>query len=197
MKIVGLACGAHDTAYSIMEDGKTIIHEEFERFSRVKEQQGDVLDFFFERNPDIGKVDYFTHFVMRWRGGLENQYPGSFKRMKDHLNNHGGKYIEISHHKAHAANAFFSSNFKDALIVTMDGGGEELEDNDYSTTCFTVHEGKDNKIKLLKRFPFEVNIGGFWSKQLMDIHLGLPKEINAELLWQWQHMLKNLKNIWR
>jgi carbamoyltransferase len=163
MKIVGLACGAHDTAYSIMEDGKTIIHEEFERFSRVKEQQGDVLDFFFERNPDIGKVDYFTHFVMRWRGGLENQYPGSFKRMKDHLNNHGGKYIEISHHKAHAANAFFSSNFKDALIVTMDGGGEELEDNDYSTTCFTVYEGKDNKIKLLKRFPFQVNIGGFWS----------------------------------
>ena len=63
MKIVGLACGAHDTAYSIMENGSTVIHEEFERFSRVKEQQGDVLKFFFERNPDIGKVDYFTHFV--------------------------------------------------------------------------------------------------------------------------------------
>jgi carbamoyltransferase len=163
MKIVGLACGAHDTAYCIMEDGITNIHEEYERFSRVKEQQGDILKFFFEQNPDIGKVDYFTHFVMRWRGGLANQYPESFQKMREHIDSHGGKYIEISHHKAHAANAFFSSNFDKALIVTMDGGGEELENEDYTTTCFTIYEGQGNNIKLLKRFPFKVNIGGFWS----------------------------------
>ena len=48
MKIVGLACGAHDTAYCVFEDGKTLIHEEYERFSRVKEEQGDVLKFLFE-----------------------------------------------------------------------------------------------------------------------------------------------------
>ena len=50
-----------------------------------------------------------------------------------------------------------------ALIVTMDGGGEELENEDYTTTCFTIYEGQGNNIKLLKRFPFKVNIGGFWS----------------------------------
>ena len=178
MKIVGMACGAHDTAYSIMENGKTIVHEELERFSRIKEQQGDVLQFFFDRNPDIGKVDYFTHFVMRWRGGLSNQYPESFRRMQDHLKTHGGKYVEISHHKAHAANAFFSSNFNDALIVTLDGGGEELEDGNYTTTCFTIYEGRDNQIKLLKRFPFGVNIGGFWSnitKHTYGYSSGPPK----------------------
>jgi carbamoyltransferase len=178
MRIVGLACGAHDTAYSIMEDGKTITHEEYERFSRVKEQQGDVLEFFFNQNPDIGKVDYFTHFVMRWRGGLKNQYPESFKKMESHLAENGGKYVEISHHKAHAANAFFSSNFDNALIVTMDGGGEEEEDGQYSTTCFTIYAGKGNKIKLLKRFPFSVNIGGFWSaitKQTYGYSSGPPK----------------------
>jgi len=163
MKIVGLACGAHDTAYSIMENGKLIVHEELERFSRIKEQQGDVLDFFFKRNPEIGKVDYFTHFVMRWRGGLSAQYPESFAKMQNHIEMHGGKYVEISHHKAHAANSFFSSKFSDSLIVTMDGGGEELEDAEYSTTCFTVYEGKDNEIKHLHNYPFSVNIGGFWS----------------------------------
>ena len=164
MKIVGLACGAHDTAYSIMDGGRTVVHEELERFTRVKEQQGDVLKFFFDRNPNIGKVDYFTHFVMRWRGGLQMQYPESFKKMQDHIKEHGGKYIEISHHKAHAANAFFSSNFKEALILTMDGGGEEFEIDGYSTTCFTVYKGMENSIKLLKRYPFSVNVGGFWSK---------------------------------
>mgnify|MGYP003642325691 FL=1 len=178
MRRVGLACGAHDTAYSIMEDGKTLVHEELERFSRIKEQQGDVLKFFFDRNPDIGKVDYFTHFVMRWRGGLHNQFPESFQKMKKHLSEHGGRYIEISHHKAHAANAFFSSNFKDAIIITMDGGGEEDESGNYSTTCFTIYEGKDNQIKLLKQFPFQVNIGGFWSaitKETFGYSSGPPK----------------------
>ena len=178
MRIVGLACGAHDTAYSIMENGDVTIHEEYERFSRVKEQQGDVLDFFFQRNPDIGKVDYFTHFVMRWRGGLQAQYPESFAKMQEHIEEHGGKYVEISHHKAHAANAFFSSNFDEALIVTMDGGGEEFEQEGYSTTCLTVYEGKNNQIKLLKRFPFSVNIGGFWSnitKETFGYSSGPPK----------------------
>jgi carbamoyltransferase len=161
-----------------MIDGKTIVHEELERFSRIKEQQGDVLEFFFKRNPNIGKVDYFTHFTMRWRGGLKNQYPESFAKMLDHIEKHGGKYLEISHHKAHAANAFFSSNFKDSRIVTIDGGGEELEDGNYSTTCFTIYEGYENNIKLLKQFPFKVNIGGFWSsitKQVFGYSSGPPK----------------------
>ena len=178
MKIVGMACGAHDTAYCVMENGETLIHEELERFSRIKEQQGDVLQFFFDQNPDIGKVDYFTHFVMRWRGGLAKQYPESFQKMQKHIDDYGGKYIEISHHKAHAANAFFSSNFNEALIVTLDGGGEELEDGDYTTTCFTIYKGVGNKIKLLKRFPFNVNIGGFWSnitKHTYGYSSGPPK----------------------
>ena len=169
MKIVGLSCGAHDTAYSVMEDGEILIHEEIERFSRIKEQQGDVLEFFFRRNPRLGKIDYFTHFVMRWRGGLRKQYPKSFQKMMDHIETYGGKYLEISHHKAHAANAFFSSNHRDALIVTMDGGGEEYEEDNYSTTCFTIYEGYENEIKLLKQYPFSVNIGGFWSAITKDV----------------------------
>jgi len=163
MKIIGLACGAHDTAYSIMNNGEVLVHEELERFSRIKEEQGDVLQFFFDRNPDIGPVDYFTHFTMRWRGGLRQQYPDSYRKMEEHLSKYGGTYVEISHHKAHAANAFFSSNFEKAFIVTMDGGGEELENGQYSTTCFTIYEGEENKIKLIKKFPFSINIGGFWS----------------------------------
>ena len=35
-------------------------------------------------------------------------------------------YAEYSHHLCHASNAFFSSNFKDSLIITLDGGGWEI-----------------------------------------------------------------------
>ena len=41
MKIAGIANGGHDGAYSIFENGIPIIHEEDERFSRIKENPGD------------------------------------------------------------------------------------------------------------------------------------------------------------
>lgn len=176
MKIVGLACGAHDTAYCIFEDGKTIIHEEYERFSRIKEEQGDVLKFFQERNPDIKDVDYYTHFFMRWRGGLQAMYPQSFAKMKET----GAKYLEISHHKAHAANAFFSSNFEKAFIVSIDGGGEECDDQ-FNTktheTALAFYKGEGNKIeKIQDNFP-SVNIGHAWSmltKEVFGLSSGPP-----------------------
>ena len=175
MKIVGLACGAHDTAYCIFEDGKTVIHEEYERFSRIKEEQGDVLKFVFDRNPDLKDVDYFTHFFMRWRGGLNNMYRESFSKMSST----GAKYLEISHHKAHAANAFFSSNFKDAFIISIDGGGEECDDWQTKTheTALAFYSGKDNKVeKIEDNFP-NVNVGHCWSmmtKEVFGLSSGPP-----------------------
>ncbi|MFZ9376675.1 MAG: hypothetical protein ACO25K_06085, partial [Candidatus Fonsibacter ubiquis] len=65
MKIIGLSCGAHDTAYCVFENGKVILHEEYERFSRLKEQQGDVLSFLFDRQKELNDVNIFTHFFMK------------------------------------------------------------------------------------------------------------------------------------
>ena len=61
-----------------------------------------------------------------------------------------GKFFELGHHKSHAANAFFSSNFDEALIVTMDGGGAE---EDGTITAFTVWTGKDTKINEVEVIP--------------------------------------------
>ena len=33
------------------------------------------------------------------------------------------KLFITNHHQAHAANTFYTSNFEDALIITIDGGG--------------------------------------------------------------------------
>ena len=59
VKIVGFQSG-HDVSYAILEDGIPIIHEELERFTREKEPFGDGLNMFFQRNPDMDDVDYFT-----------------------------------------------------------------------------------------------------------------------------------------
>ena len=47
--IVGIQSG-HDVSYSILKNGMPLIHEELERFSRVKEELGDGLKFFFRKN---------------------------------------------------------------------------------------------------------------------------------------------------
>ena len=59
MKIVGFQSG-HDVSYAILENGVPVIHEELERFTREKEPLGDGLKFFFEQNPNMKDIDYFT-----------------------------------------------------------------------------------------------------------------------------------------
>ena len=69
----------------------------------------------------------------------------------------------VGHHEAHAANAFFSSNFNDALIFTIDGGGFETPDR--FITAFTIWRGKDNKIVPIHIAPISnINIGGVWTR---------------------------------
>ncbi|WP_440680287.1 carbamoyltransferase family protein [Candidatus Pelagibacter sp. HIMB1517] len=59
------------------------------------------------------------------------------------------------HHLSHASSAFFSSNFKKSIILTLDGVGE------WATT--TISEGIDNKIKILKEINFPHSIGLLYS----------------------------------
>ena len=66
MKIVGFQSG-HDTSYCVLEDGKPIIHEELERFSREKEKLEDGLRMFF--NYYDGDHDEIKHFTfVNWGG---------------------------------------------------------------------------------------------------------------------------------
>ena len=126
MKIVGFQSG-HDVSYCILEDGIPVRHEELERFSREKEPPGCGLKFFFERNPDIkeGDIDGFA---------FGNYLPPSVDRFSviDEESYHRATHIckgnmkQFQHHQSHASNAYYTSNFKEALIFTADGGGSGL-----------------------------------------------------------------------
>tara|TARA_B100000214_G_scaffold371707_1_gene348574 strand:+ start:1471 stop:3336 length:1866 start_codon:yes stop_codon:yes gene_type:complete len=59
------------------------------------------------------------------------------------------------HHLSHAASAFYSSPYKEAAILTIDGVGE------WSTT--TLGFGKENKIKFLKELHFPHSLGLLYS----------------------------------
>jgi len=66
------------------------------------------------------------------------------------------KKINFSeHHLSHAASAFFSSPYEEAIILTLDGVGE------WATT--TISLGRNNKINILKEIYFPHSLGLLYS----------------------------------
>ncbi len=80
-----------------------------------------------------------------------------FDELKEQDNNFNDiKKINFSeHHLSHAASAFFSSPYDEAIILTLDGVGE------WATT--TVSLGKNNKIDILKEIHFPHSLGLLYS----------------------------------
>lgn len=179
MKIAGL-CSGHDCSFAVLEDGVPILHAELERYLRVKEPLGDSLEFLFDTYEDASDITHFTHCVDTWNGGIRKRYPQTFEKMQDMLSTSGGKFYEPGHHESHAANAFFSSNFNEALIITIDGGGRDYDKNrDIMITTFTVWSGEGNKIKPIAIIPIEdINLGVMWSlctEHIFGLSAGYPK----------------------
>jgi len=155
MRTVGFSVGAHDVSFAIVENGIPKIHYELERYNRKKECHDDILKVFL----DTGLADYADSagtFCMHWNGGLKAMYPKSFQMIEDKYDH----LLHFGHHRLHAANAFYSSNFDEALIITMDGGGTE---EDGSDVAYTAYLGKDNKISLIDKYGMNrFNLGHAW-----------------------------------
>ena len=178
MKIIGFHSG-HDAAYGILDEGVPVIHNELERFSRRKNDRGNSVNFFLA----TGKTDDVDFMTTNRSGGIKDTGIESFDKLNGIIckrTKNDVSYTITGHHQAHAANAFFTSDFESALIFTFDGGGldypdgsvhvkESLDDKMYDKetyrTCATIWKGQDNKIE-----PIQVingdwqNIGYYWAR---------------------------------
>lgn len=180
-RIIGYQSGKHDVSYCILEDGVPVIHEELERLIRVKEPWGDGLKMYLERIGEESKVNYFA-FGNPYFAYTDGKWDDrcSSKEINDIRDNilkrDNGEYHTIGHHKSHASNAFYSSNFNNALIFTLDGGG--VEENGTSH-ALTVWEGKDTKINPIELIPITtLNIGSPWrlyTEKIFGLSGGYPK----------------------
>tara|TARA_R100000908_G_scaffold52056_1_gene27352 strand:- start:1696 stop:3378 length:1683 start_codon:yes stop_codon:yes gene_type:complete len=190
MKIVGYQSG-HDVAYCILEDGVPIIHEEWERFIREKEPLGDGLEWFFANVTDdeLDDIKWFTEgnpFNRRSKYGPVCSKEIPYQKMKNHVQEKDGGHYIVSHHQSHAANAFFSSNHDEALIITIDGGGNEKNNwkdvtSDFisgTETAFTFWSGSGNKIAPIKIYRDSyINLGTFYqsvTSQIFNLSIGHP-----------------------
>ena len=199
MKILGFQNG-HDVSYCVLENGIPIIHEELERHIRLKEPKGNGLRYAIEQLKDVSDI---RHFIMGNKSGWNSKSSDSIKDyykstklgfeegangksekiMSDTILKNKGGYHETGHHQAHAANAFYTSPYEEALILVIDGGGYEFipdtNEQQMIDTAFTVWKGKGNKITPIEVKPNDtLNIGSAWSmytKKIFGLSAGYPK----------------------
>lgn len=165
--IVGFHSG-HDCSYAVLKNGLPIIHEEYERISRIKEGNGDGLKLFFDRNPELSKeVSVFTHCChapgVRELGDV-TVFDSMLKQSSD------GGYYEIGHHLAHAAHAHYSNLYERSLIIVVDAGGWNIVGTNYVVSSVTVWRGEKNKIEPVDIFSIhDFDIGGMWASCLEPV----------------------------
>ena len=180
MKIVGVTTG-HDASYCLLEDGIPVIHEEYERFSRIKETDTDVFKFAEKRISDYENIKYISHWPCNDHG-WDNLFTGdkltSYQNMKDKISKKSGVYAQYGHHQCHAANAFFSSNYSKSLILTLDAGGWDytsynqdfIGTDKIMPTSVTVWRGEYNKIYPVDIIPIHnLSIGLVWHDILPSV----------------------------
>tara|TARA_R110000851_G_scaffold327179_1_gene496439 strand:+ start:3094 stop:4719 length:1626 start_codon:yes stop_codon:yes gene_type:complete len=176
VKIIGVWSG-HDCSYSVLEDGLITRHDELERFNREKESPGDSFKLMKENYGDFKDAQ---HFATCFPTSKITQYKDSYDEMINIVKENGGNIYCVGHHKSHAANAFFSSNLSESLILTMDGGG--VEDDNFETAA-TLWKGIDTKIQQIHKFRLnEFNIGGLWTRvtrYVFDLQNGWPRGCQA------------------
>lgn len=125
----------------------------------AREQDGDLHSAFFKvasrfgavagRLPGLKRVYYAT------RGPM---YKARRERIKAILVKEFGitATVEfIRHHYAHATSAYFTSNFDEALAVTMDGGGDGH--------CAHVYRVKDGEFELLNAADSYDSLGNYYA----------------------------------
>ena len=182
MIILGISAYYHDSAASIIKDGKIIACAEEERFTRIKGDSSfpvNAINYCLNslniKIEDVDHIVFYENYLTKFERLLINYHvtaPSSLisfvTSMRKWLTSNlflekeiqkklgiKKKIIFGDHHLSHAASAFFPSPFKKSAILTIDGVGE------FSTTTYGI--GEDNKITLKEEMTFPNSLGLLYS----------------------------------
>lgn len=180
--ILGISCGYHDSAASLIKDGIVLGGCEEERFTGIKHDSSFphntikwLLKEFNVTKDDLEAICFYESPIEKLdrietstkKGGILNYFnrknivkrnTKSYQDLMLDINSYVGKKTTISfyeHHLSHAAYSYYTSPYNDAIIVSVDGVGE------WETT--TIYEGNRNTLKKLKSIRFPHSLGMFYS----------------------------------
>jgi len=140
MKILGISCGFHDAAASVIEDGEILFAGHAERYSKKKHDNRlnqELLVDALSQGGDLPEV--VSYYENPWLKKTRQLYSGQYKdffnvedlNIKRLLKKQTGlKYDFVkrwnyhSHHLSHAAAGFQTCPYNDATVVVIDAIGE-------------------------------------------------------------------------
>jgi predicted NodU family carbamoyl transferase len=176
----------HDAAACLIRDGELLAAVEEERFNRIKKttkfpinainaclgtsgvsaREIDAVGHYFQedsvdtmlnsiytRNPQV-PVRASRELMMGWL------------RDELHLNVPDERLLYVEHHVAHAMSCFLRSGMEEALVVVMDGAGDN-----HSTT---VYRGSQGGLETLATYGLGKSLGSFYGRgiRLLGYELG-------------------------
>jgi carbamoyltransferase len=211
----GLMSTSHDSAACLLKDGKIIAFVEQERFDRIKHSSKFPIDAinYCLCKAGISQEDV-DHVSLAWntRELLESSFSSfgfhifNFDNMVNRIlsymiaraNMKASEVLnrlflnditEVNHHLAHAASSYYTSGFKKANILTLDGRGEK--------ESLAVFEGKNGDITRIdqKNFFNNFSLGLCYSLTTKILGLGRFGEGKTMGLAPWGDPKINISNI--
>jgi len=191
MYIIGISAFYHDSSVCLFKNGELIFACEEEKFSGIKHDSSfpnKVLNYIFKKynisKSQIECVCYYESPIQKRKRVIENAFHNLIKAPLHSLKSFFKNINEVSkidrllksisnnvfyseHHLSHQYYAYYSSNFKDATVVSIDGVGE------YDTTAISYT--KSNKLVYSSIAKYPHSLGMFYSA--MTSYLGFkPNE---------------------
>lgn len=165
----------HDAAACIVEDGVVLAAVEEERVSRDKHTNRfplgaarECLDIAGLGLRDVDGFAYFfdeaftdREFALEALHRPELPIESCRELVANRLSEDFGgtveteKVVGIRHHDTHAATAYFHSGYESALVVVMDGNGED--------ESLSIFEGRGGALRLLHRAPRAASLGHYYT----------------------------------
>lgn len=114
-------------------------------------QMRDILEFH-------GFIDYFPHFAKALYRAFYLYRAARYGSVRSYLRKRYGitpRVQFVEHHLCHAAAAYRTAPFDDALIVTADGVGDDLS--------LTISAGRQGKLERIHEIPYPHSFGQFYT----------------------------------
>ena len=151
---------SHNGSVAVVEDGKIVFYLEEERLTKVKRIHGatSVVSVALEKYPTFDSV-YFNGTV-----SYTEQINEIVTLLSGHPKTKDKPQNFVDHHAAHALSAYYTSPFdgEDALLLVIDGAGENVADGFFETESifrFTKDRGME---AIYKRYGTNENAPDFF-----------------------------------
>ena len=179
--IIGISAYYHDSSACLFKDGELIFACEEERFTGIKHDASfpnKTLKHIFEKynltKEDIEVVCYYENIDKKIKRVWENSKKQFFKNpvfsiktlfsviknkieIKNNLSKISKKIFYTDHHVSHACYSFYSSDFDDAVILSIDGVGESI------TTQVSLVNKYEKKLHHVSISEYPHSLGLFYS----------------------------------